>query len=224
MRVVVRHAERGQALVETTIAIGGFLLALYAIIWVAQTAVIAGRLQLGVRYGSVITSEISPYVDYSLYAVYNSVGSPSLPAYTCTPAPAGILSGTQPLPGPTAAPFWQPTASSVSAACTMTLGTYSQYTLNRPFLIEQSQQTFSASQPVPHYLAAALGASTAMSASARAFRTPDVATVAYCFPALATAVHRSLVHDDASVSGEAAPTPIPAQPAGNGTALSEQCQ
>jgi len=221
---VVRHAERGQALVETAISIGGFLLVLYAIIWVAQTAVVAGRLQLGVRYGSVMTSEISPYVDYSLYATYNSVASPSMPAYACTAPPVGILNDSAPLPAPPSAPFWQPPSASVVSACTMTLGTYSQYALARPFLIEQTQQSFSAAEPVPHYLAGALGASTSMASSARYFRTPDLATVAYCFPSLATTVHRSLAHDDASVAAEAAPTPVPAQPPAGGTALNAACQ
>ena len=220
----VKHAERGQALVETAIAIGAFLLVLYSIMWVAQTAVIAGRLQMGVRYGSVVTAEISPYVDYSLYAMYNSVASPSQPAYTCTAPPTGVLSDSAPLPSPTSAPFWQPPSATVNAGCTMTLGTYSQYALNRPFLIEQTVQSFSAAEPTPRFLSSALGASTSMTASARFFRTPDIATVSYCFPALATAVHRSLVHDDASVAAEAAPTPIPAQPASNATALSAQCQ
>jgi hypothetical protein len=221
---VVRHAERGQALVETTIGIGGFLLVLYAVIWVAQSAVVAGRLQMGVRYGSVVTAEVSPYVDYSLYAVYNSVAQPAQPAYTCTAPPSGILSDSAPLPGPASAPFWQPAASSIASACTMTLGTYSQYALNRPFLIEQTQQLFSASESVPQYLSATLGATTGLSASARYFRTPDLATVSYCFPAVATDVERSLSHNDAAVAAEAAPTPIPAQPASNAVALNTACQ
>ena len=221
---VVREGERGQALVETAISIGAFMAVLFAVIWVAQTAVIKGRLQLGVRYGAAVTSEINPYVDYSLYAVYKSVANPALPSYSCTAPPVGILAQTAPLTGPRSPAFWQPPVASISSSCRTTFGTYSGYAFVRPFLIEQTAQTFSAVQPAPSYLHAALGASSSLSATARYFRTPDIATVSYCFPDVSTAVRRSLAHDDASVAAEPAPTPIPAIPPSVQVPLSAACQ
>jgi Flp pilus assembly protein TadG len=54
MHAKLRHAQRGQAVVETVLFLPMFLLALFGVMWTAQAAVQYERTQSAVRYAGLI--------------------------------------------------------------------------------------------------------------------------------------------------------------------------
>lgn len=95
--LLVTHAQRGQALAETVIALPLFLLAMFAMIWAVQASVLAERVQLGVRYAGVIGSKSQPYLDYSLYTVYGNLnGTSKVATQPCFQPTGDVLMGRGP--------------------------------------------------------------------------------------------------------------------------------
>ena len=112
---------RGQALLETVIFLPLTLLTLWAVIWVAQYGVMSERVQSAVRYSGLVSNQINPYVEYSLYVLYNSLGPVSsnapIPASTCNAPTTDALTNSGTYPGPTTAPFWMATPIPPSVTC-----------------------------------------------------------------------------------------------------------
>src|ERR1700735_4951394 len=121
--------QRGQALIETAIMLPIFLFTMYGIMYASNTGALWERAQLGVRYAGVLSAESNPYLDYSLYTLYNNLnGNSFVPTQSCfTPPPQSVQGGalttippsegtatsnsnTHAYPG-----FWQPT--SITPSC-----------------------------------------------------------------------------------------------------------
>jgi hypothetical protein len=100
----VRHS-RGQAVLETVIAMPLILLGLFAVIWAMKDASLSARAQQAVRYGGMIDSLSQPYVAYSLYAIYATIDN-VVPA-----ANAACYSGDSTQLSAGYAPFWLPASS-----------------------------------------------------------------------------------------------------------------
>ena len=69
---------RGQALLETVIALPLFLLSLFGIMWAVHEVTLAERTQLGVRYAGVVGAASQPYNQYSLDALYRAAVNSSV--------------------------------------------------------------------------------------------------------------------------------------------------
>jgi hypothetical protein len=67
-RFSMKRFPRGQALTETTIALPLFLMGLFGVMWAVREGAMSERVQMGVRYGGVVTQLSNPYASYSLYA------------------------------------------------------------------------------------------------------------------------------------------------------------
>src|ERR1700676_5424184 len=116
MQHLVIARSRGQALVETAVALPIFLLVMFGVVWALQTGVLGERVEMVARYGGMVSAEINPYQQYSLYAAYSAAAGVALPATCATPPPDLIQNGA-PLAAP-AAPtlaFWQPATGTATA-------------------------------------------------------------------------------------------------------------
>ncbi len=212
---------RGQALIESTIFLPLFLFVLFGVIWAAKTGVLNERVQLAVRYSGLVSDQVSPYTQYSLYTVYNNLAGNALVPDPCTPPLPAMLSGGGPLPVPSSAPFWQPDSNSATVSCAQSLNVYSASAFTRSAIVMQTNSSISATSAVPQYLGDTLGAAALLSANTNFFKAPDLASDARCFPDVGTAVANSLYpkNDTTSVAVSTAPlappfdaTPVAANP------------
>ncbi|HEY0613551.1 MAG TPA: TadE family protein [Candidatus Elarobacter sp.] len=186
------HRARGQALVETAIALPVFLIAMFGVIWALQTGVLGERVELVARYGGMVSAEQNPYQQYSLYAAYGAASGSAL-ATTCATPPPGLIENGGPLAAPAAAtqPFWQPSSTATTTAiCGKTLAGSSG--LSAPMLLGRNQITVTATSDVPTTLQPFAGTHTDRSATFNAFQSPNMATLVGCYDELQSALEHSI--------------------------------
>jgi hypothetical protein len=205
------RSSRGQAYVETAIMLPLFLLLLYGLIWLLQVSVLNERGQIAVRYSGLVSNESAPYDGWSLYAIYNNVGSNTYSYLSSCTAPvvdAYINGTTNGFPGPQAAPFWQPDNNNLaSTSCSASRVKVSGSQLTTQQLLLHTDASSSVTKTAPGYVQPALGGSgsTTVSAELNFFNTPDMTAMMQCYKEL---------HDDisASLQGETAPSSSPTIP------------
>jgi TadE-like protein len=187
---LVTHRSRGQALIETAIALPVFLLAMFGVIWALQTGVLGERVELLARYGGMISAETNPYQQYSLYAAYSAAAGSPLAA-ACPTAPPALIQNAGPLAAPATAtqPFWQPSSTATTqTTCGKTLAGGS---LSSAMLLGRSAVSVSASSEVPASLQMT-GSQTTRSATLNAFHSPDMTTLVGCYDELQSAFEHSV--------------------------------
>lgn len=225
---------RGQALTETAIFMPIALLTLFAVIWAAQYGVMSERVESAIRYSGVISNELNPYVEYSFYALYNSLGSVSnnspVPTQTCNaPTPDALYNGGA-YPGPTSGPFWTATAAPVAASCSQVNSQSASFSsgMNQTAIVLSNSTSIQAVSIVPGYLQAAMGfgkifsmSTLNASASGNFIKPADMKTMMTCHPGLQGTVGASLVVTPPP-SSLPSPTPL-SEPVPAPTALSEIC-
>jgi hypothetical protein len=202
--------SRGQALLETAIAMPLFLLGLFGVIWAMKDASLSARTQLAVRYGGTVDSLQQPYEAYSLYAMYAAIDN-VVPAgnTACYSGDASTLSQGY-------APFWLPqTTSPLVSPCVSAVTIISRSeTYSQPVILRNNYSSMLATTQVNGYISSAAlnGASaTGTSAAENFFRTPDIGTLLTC-TSLGPLVKASLEGESDPAVPAAAPTPMPATP------------
>ncbi len=223
MRVagLVTARARGQALVETAVALPVFLIAMFGVIWALQSGVLGERVQMAARYGGMVSAQGNPFDQYSLYSVYSAAaGSPVV--VPCGAPPAAMLSDGGPLVSP-AAPspqFWSPTGTpAVSGTCGRAISTAAG--LSGPKLLGHAMMTVDATNDVPLSLQAALGGSMPWNATVNQLESPDMGTLVACYPELQAAFAASV--NPPAVSGSPPSVSAIAQPATTPLSLSASC-
>lgn len=207
----VAHRIRGQALVETAVFLPTFIFILFAVIWSVQTAIVNERLQVAVRYSGLISSEINPYMEYSLYVIYNNEGSTIgvAPQQCFTPSPDALTNSGN-YPGPASGSFFTPTT--VAATCTGNQVSFTS-SMIRTELVRTDAATISATSAVPTLFNQAQygwqNSTTPLGAAQNFLKTPDLGTLMHCYPSLNSTVSASLSPPAASTSPIAIPTAIP---------------
>src|ERR1700677_3057006 len=97
MHLIVKspyHRQRGAALLETALVLPVLLGALYAVVWGIRVGVVTERSEQVVRYAGVLEQQQNPYLDYSLYTLYNNLGGVSnVPTQPCAVPNNGFLKG-----------------------------------------------------------------------------------------------------------------------------------
>jgi TadE-like protein len=193
VRDLVTMRARGQALLETAIALPVFLLAMFGVVWALQIGVLGERVEMVARYGGMVSARINPYQQYSLYAVYSAASGAPLPT-SCVSPPSGLLTNAGPIAAPAAAtqPFWQPAANSTaaSAQCTKVLANGSG--LSAPMLLGRTKITAEAASDVPGFLQPALGTQRQRVTTLNQFESPDMSTLVGCYPELQAAFAHSV--------------------------------
>ena len=197
--------SRGQALVETAVALPVFLLAMFGVVWGLQSGVLGERMQSVARYGGMISAEIHPFQQYSLYAMYAAAGgNPQQAACVAPPSPLLSQSGPVASPAPAAAPFWQPTAGSASTSATCNWTASTAAGLTTPKVFGFSKISVDATSDVPSFLQPFMGNTMNWNATMNQLRSPDMSAIALCYPQIGAAFESSVVP----------PVPAPA-PAGD---------
>ncbi|HZW53323.1 MAG TPA: TadE family protein [Candidatus Elarobacter sp.] len=187
---VVTHRARGQALIETAIALPVFLLAMFGVIWALQTGVLGERVELVARYGGMVSAEKNPYQQYSLYAAYSAASGFPLGTPCATPPP-DLVQNAGPLAAPATATqaFWQPSGSATAqATCGKTLAGSG---LSAPMMLGRNAVTVSATSDVPTTMQPFAGSQTQRTATMNAFHSPDMATLVGCYSELQSAFEHS---------------------------------
>jgi hypothetical protein len=212
--------ERGQALLETVIFLPLTLLTLWAVIWVAQYGVMSERVQSAVRYSGLISNQINPYVEYSLYVLYNSLGPVSsnapIPASTCNVPTTDALTNSGTYPGPTTAPFWMASPMPPSVTCSAPQSQVAAFTgLNQTALALSNTPIVQAQTIVPLYLSAAMQFGNVISqpnmpsnASLNFMKPADMSTLMTCHPDFQSIVQTSLQPTIPPDSPGTTPSPI----------------
>jgi TadE-like protein len=222
MHRFVTMRARGQALIETAVALPLFLLVMFGVVWALQTGVMGERVELVARYGGMVSAETDPYHQYSLYAAYSAAAGNPLSTSCATPPPALIQNGA-PLADPATQtlPFWQPSKNSATATsvCGRTLA--SGGSLSAPMLLGRAAITVNAANDVPVTLQPLAGTQTQRTATLNAFQSPDMATLIGCYSELQSAFENS-----AFPATDLSPASVPAvigQPATGALTLSGSC-
>lgn len=206
-----RHASRGQALAETAIMVPIFLLLLFGVIWAMQLTVMGERSQVAVRYSGFISNQADPIMQYSLYALYNSLPNSSrMPQSQCIkPTSDALDNSPATFPGPLTAQLWYNNSliGSVSGGCTQGRLAITANGLAEPALFTHTQSTLVTQMHPPAMFAGALSTVTAQQ---NILRTPDVTSLMACYPELGNTIQDSIVH--AKLNQFAPPLPLPQFP------------
>jgi len=146
--------QRAQALVETAIFIPLFLVLLYAILYFGQVGVKQVRVQTATRYG-ISTLPSSTFSVEQMYVTYNNYNAvtDNVPDPQLTPAPCPSSANTQtqlafnqaqtsPTSAPSAQPYWQMTAPTISCLITFlpVANLPDMYNTGMPILEETANQ------------------------------------------------------------------------------------
>lgn len=198
-------ASRGQALIESAIALPLVLLMLFGIIYVARVGVVGERAQLALRYGGIagFDTQSGAYSAANIYANLNPSAVPS----PC-PGPAlGAFSGTAPFPGPSSAPFWQPdSANAPSGLCTPAVFGLGGAQFLASHYFSGTAVSVSAGVNVPTYIQQALGATTNQVNASEYFIHPAFpGMILYCSTEVRDRVNGAITASGSSIP----PTPIP---------------
>lgn len=106
------NASRGQAILETAMVLPIIIALLFAIIYFSNLGTVDQRVQIAIRYGGLVGFTNSGYFSSAnIYTAGNSPGGNNCPA-----PPMGILTNSSPFPGPSSAPFFNPSAGGTSTA------------------------------------------------------------------------------------------------------------
>ncbi|HTU81061.1 MAG TPA: TadE family protein [Candidatus Acidoferrales bacterium] len=224
MDVVTRAVARGQAIVETAVFLPLALLVLFAVIWAAQYGVLSERVESAVRYSGLISNQINPFVEYSYYVLYNSLGSSSpnspVPSQTCNAPTTDALTNSNTYPGPSMGPFWTATAAPPVTQCVYTNSQSVVFStgMNQNAIALSNSTTVQAQLTVPAYLSSALGFSSSIigpgalpiARTANFMKPADLKTILSC--------HNTL---QAALAGSLAPTPLTSAPPTTTTPMPE---
>ena len=228
---VRHHAERGQALIESAIAIPLFVFALLAMLTMIRAAVQSERIPLALRVNGLVAQQINPYLDYSLYEVYETAGVTSGSSIesissTCYPPDPTILTDSAVgFPGNASAPFWSPAGTPTSSCIAYGPTGYAAGTLGlaNDVLLQHHQVSLTSAAPVSGNLTKLLGASVALTGTANFFRSPSMPTILYCYPTINTLVYHALIFGSDTTESTTAPGALAATPTGTTYSASSAC-
>jgi hypothetical protein len=182
--------SRGQAVLETAIAMPLFLLGLYGVIWSMQDASLSARVQLATRYGGTVNSLQQPYLGYSIYEMYATIDNVVPASNTnCYPGdPTQLSTGY--------ASFWLPASSGpLVTPCSSSLSFVTgSETYSQPVILRNDYSSIAATTAVNGYVsrAALHGATTTtVRAAENFFRPPEIGVLLTC-TTLGAAVKASL--------------------------------
>lgn len=209
------HRQRGAALLETALVLPVLLGALYAVVWGIRVGVVTERTEEVVRYAGVLQQQQNPYLDYSLYTLYNNLGDVSnVPTQPCAVPNNNFLKGgsiaTVPDTNPSTAEFgafFLPTSVTVACTTPVRVDLATGYTREYLMLTQAPVVTADVNANFSGVLPGAEALGTHMLSRTMPFyRSPDLSSLLHCSPQLSTAVTASLEPStDGSVPGVTQP-------------------
>lgn len=213
--------QRGQALLETAVILPVFLLLLYGLLWIVTSGVVNERVQVAVRYSGMVSNESSPYVQYSLYALYNNLsGMTPPPKAACVAPDTDALLNNGNFPGPTTPSFWQPKGAT-NGTCRPGTASLIGGGLVQGQVFNHTLSQISSKTQITGLAASAVGSTLQdLQASQNYLDAPDVGTILKCYGELGAAVSASL---KATAMGPALTAPLPDLNPTGALALSGSC-
>lgn len=197
-------ASRGQALIETAIAIPIFFLALYGIIYFTQFGVANERAQIGVRYAGITAFVAGNTATYSAADIYANLNPQNVPAPCPTP-PSTVFSDSSPYAGPASAEYWQQSLGSPSSSCSVTVLNLGGAQFLSTHYFAATTPLLGASVSVPNYLISTLGSAGSITATESFVHAAWPGIIMYCSKEVNDRVVAAI-----TASGTAPlPTPIP---------------
>ena len=195
------HRQRGAAMLETALILPVLLGALYAVVWGVRVGLVTERSEEVVRYAGVLQQQQNPYLDYSLYTLYNNLNGQSfVPTQPCVIPNNGFLRGgtIADVPGVASSAdefgaFFLPNSLTVSCATPQRVNLSTGFLRSYLMLTEAPIVNADVSASFVGLLpgAAALGTHT-LSRSMPFYRSPDLASLLHCSPQLSAVVTASL--------------------------------
>jgi hypothetical protein len=199
-----RHASRGQAVIETAIALPLFLIGLFGVMWAFRTGMLSEQVQQSVRYGGLVSALADPYESYSLYTVYANIDdSPPPNSRDCAGGSKSVIAQGHDT-------FWQAAATSSSApSCSMVILYPGTAAVSSPVILFSNYVDASATSQFSGKFGSLTYGNQTISASQNFFRSPDVGALLDCSN-LGPAVKLSLeAKNDTTTSATAVATPFP---------------
>jgi hypothetical protein len=206
------HRQRGQAVLETVLFLPMFMFVLFGVIWAIQTAVQYERVESAVRYSGLVSQYTNPYLNYSLYALYNQLGSTSVPSISCgtiLTTPLSYASPTYTSVGSHA--FFSPTSGGPTTNCLAQklVGSPTGTNFSQDVILSEVWPKVTSSVAVPTTLQSILGqTSLTPEADSPFLSTVGINTLLACYPTLSTQVQNSLVYTDDTSSSSNLPSQI----------------
>ncbi len=195
------HRQRGAALIETALVLPVLLGALYAVVWGIRVGVVTERAEEVVRYAGVLQQQQNPYLDYSLYTLYNNLnGTSNVPTQPCAVPNSNFLIGgsVASVPGVASSSaefgaFFLPTSLTVACTTPVRVDLATGYTRNYLMLTQAPVVTADVNANFSGMLpgAADLGTHT-LTRTMPFYRSPDLSSLLHCSPALSAVVSASL--------------------------------
>ncbi len=147
------HGQRGAALIETAFALPVALISLFGLVWGVQLSTINERVQTAIRYTGMLATQSQAYHDYSLYTLYNALGSnPPVSTAPCGGVTTDVLQGGSDIAAQalTVPSFWQPGSIvlGANAGCTTHVTTLNYANLSRQFVMLETDASIDATVPV----------------------------------------------------------------------------
>jgi len=214
---VARHAQRGQALVETVIFLPMFLFALFGMLWAVKIAVQSERVQSAIRYTWSISQRTNPYGSFSFYSMYSELGVATVPTVACKTQLVDPLSDAAPTYTSTASPpFFSPlTTPTPSCLYTGYLFYFGGTRLDgsadgsaQDVLATVQEPTIASTVGVPTALASTIGSNSSAVSTAFVYQQVGLNVLLACYPGLNTLVENSLDISKDTSSGLTPPTSI----------------
>lgn len=179
------------------------LLGIFAIVYISQFGVVSERAELALRYGGIAAFDTSSS-EYSAASIYYNL-SGQVPA--CPAAPVSIVQGAGPFPGPTSAPFWQPSADApATSSCSGLPYGFGGSQFIASHYWGTTTLTVSAGVDVPPYLKPALGGNTGTATTTLTFiHAAYPGVILYCSTEIDNRVKAAVTANGSNPL----PTPIP---------------
>jgi hypothetical protein len=199
-----RHASRGQAVIETAIALPLFLIGLFGVMWAFRTGMLSEQVQQSVRYGGLVSALADPYESYSLYTVYANIdNSPPPNSRDCAGGSTNVISQGHDT-------FWKAGATTSTApSCSMVILFPGMTNVSSPVILFSDYVAASATSQFSGNFGALTYGNQTIAASQNFFRSPDVGALLDC-STLGAAVKKSLeAKNDTTTSATAVATPFP---------------
>lgn len=211
---------RGQALVETAIAMPFFILSFFAMAWGIRQAVVAERVQSGVRNAGIVLAHADPYRDYSLFSAYNGAnnGALALQPVPCASPTAQPLYGASEMNQATGNAYFAPRGGSIKATCNASDGSTGSSGLvaftgsalaSGGVMLVHDHARLQASTVIPAFLSKVISATSATSADANFFRPPPIQAETTCTPGFDAMFTATTDPENDVSTSSVVPTPLP---------------
>jgi outer membrane biosynthesis protein TonB len=199
---MMKQTQRGQALVETALALPLVLLSLYTLFWAAKFAIVSERLESDKRYAQHVVNSQNIYTNYSVVTLYDSISQNPNIKPVCAAPPPELMTG-QDIVTNNSIPFprqgmWHTNAAATNSECDATRPQFllAKNNYDRDLVLEVPRTHFS-TLVNPPYSASVLFPNSSHSfilaaQSVDLYQAGSTRTTLLCYPQLGNAVAASL--------------------------------